>query len=637
MVTGSIGNAGRCRVVRRLAVGVLVLAFGLLPSGLTAAPRFCSPFDLQFNPDGTRLAVSDRTGGKLYILETASGQVLRTVRLNGEPTGVAWNSNTVFVAEYDAGTVAEVDADRGKVIRRLRVGPKPLGVALVPSRSLLLAADFGLDKVVAVNLADGREVGRIPVSRAPCFLAVTPDGTSAVVVNSLPVGDSTDYRQAASVSLLDLAKLERTAEIRLPSGAVNARCVAISADGRWAYVPHNLAHYTLPTTQLDRGWVNANGLTLIDLVGRECHATVLLDSVDDGAADPWGVAAAPDGAALWVTLSGVGELAELRLADLHALTSGAAPTNLLARVRAPSLWQEIARKPARRSDLQFDFAALWSARLLARHALPGQGARAVAVSADGRQLAIALYYSGEILLAPAGQPKAIRRLALGVQPPADAARRGEIGFHSGDLCFQRWLTCATCHPEGRADGLNWDLLNDGIGNPKNTKSLVISHLTPPVMSEGVRASMEVASEKGFHFIQFREVNAGTLDDVQAYIRSLTPEPSPWLVRGRLSAKARRGRAVFESRQTDCARCHQAPLFTNLKLYDVGTRSALDRVDDFDTPTCVELWRTAPYLHSGKAVTLSDLFTRFNTNDRHGVTSTLSPEDLAALVEYLLSL
>ena len=40
--------------------------------------------------------------------------------------------------------------------------------------------------------------------------------------------------------------------------------------------------------------------------------------------------------------------------------------------------------------------------------------------------------------------------------------------------------------------LNWDLLNDGVGNPKNTRSLLLAHKTPPAMFLGVRANAEAA-------------------------------------------------------------------------------------------------------------------------------------------------
>jgi cytochrome c peroxidase len=185
--------------------------------------------------------------------------------------------------------------------------------------------------------------------------------------------------------------------------------------------------------------------------------------------------------------------------------------------------------------------------------------------------------------------------------------------------------------------LNWDLLNDGMGNPKNTKSLVWSHKTPPVMAHGVRDSMETATKTGFMFIQFRIADEAVMDDVREYLRSLEPEKSPYLVNGELSAKAKKGKTVFERPSVGCAQCHPAPLFTDLKMYDVGTRSDLDTKPEFDNPTCVEMWRSFPYLHDGSAATLPDMFGARNKNDRHGKTSDLSKEDMEALVEYVLSL
>jgi hypothetical protein len=57
----------------------------------------------------------------------------------------------------------------------------------------------------------------------------------------------------------------------------------------------------------------------------------------------------------------------------------------------------------------------------------------------------------------------------------------------------------------------------------------------------------------------------------------------------------------------------------------------------DTPTLIELWRTAPYLHDGRAADLRSLFLEHNPQDLHGRTSALSESELEDLVEYLLSL
>ncbi|MBM3335848.1 hypothetical protein FJY63_14410, partial [Candidatus Sumerlaeota bacterium] len=135
----------------------------------------------------------------------------------------------------------------------------------------------------------------------------------------------------------------------------------------------------------------------------------------------------------------------------------------------------------------------------------------------------------------------------------------------------------------------------------------------------------------------QEIEKGDLEAVWSYLRSLEPERSPYLVAGQLSEKARMGRRLFEDKKVGCADCHPAPLFTTMKTYDVGTKHELDRNTDFDTPTCRELWRTAPYLHDGSAVTLEQMLTHFNTEGKHGATSHLSRQQIEALVEYLLSL
>ncbi|MDR2756120.1 MAG: hypothetical protein LBC20_10465, partial [Planctomycetaceae bacterium] len=59
---------------------------------------------------------------------------------------------------------------------------------------------------------------------------------------------------------------------------------------------------------------------------------------------------------------------------------------------------------------------------------------------------------------------------LGQEPIWTDIRYGEMLFHDAFLCQEHWQSCATCHPDARSDTLNWDLLNDGPDNPKNTKS-----------------------------------------------------------------------------------------------------------------------------------------------------------------------
>jgi cytochrome c peroxidase len=469
---------------------------------------------------------------------------------------------------------------------------------------------------------------------------------------------------ACTVTLIDVAAGTHAA-VKLPAGSINLHGIAVSPDGKWAYALHSLGRFTLPTTQLERGWVMTHAMSIIDLAAAEHYVTVLLDFVMEGAADPWEITLSRDGSTAWITLAGVHQLATLDLARLHRMAAGTASPEDLARVPPGSIWHEIAGDHARRAELVNDLVALYGAEIIKRTSVAAKGPRGVALSPDGSTLAVASYFTGDVLLLAAGSLQRKARVALGPQPAPTPERLGEQYFFDAELCFQHWLSCASCHPEGRADGLNWDLLNDEIGNPKNTKSLVLSHRTPPVMSTGVRPSMEAATQKGFMFIQFRIVDEEIMAAVRAYQRSLQPEPSPYLKRtrgrkldcgvchhkgvkgtpdaahmpidGELTPEAERGLALFKDSKVGCVKCHTGPLFTDLKLYDVGSRNELDRRDTFDNPTCYEMWRTGPFLHDGSAVTLLDMLTTRNRDDKHGVTSHLSKEDLEALAAYLRSL
>jgi hypothetical protein len=96
-----------------------------------------------------------------------------------------------------------------------------------------------------------------------------------------------------------------------------------SADGRWLFAPHVLGHYQSPTNQLERGWMNANALTVIDMNQEVVRSTVLLDDATLGAANPWGVAATADGRFLAVAHAGTHELSRIPLGPLMEIIGGA--------------------------------------------------------------------------------------------------------------------------------------------------------------------------------------------------------------------------------------------------------------------------------------------------------------------------
>ena len=585
-----------------------------------ASPQ--SPLAVAPSPDGKTLYVAMETGHAVAAVDVASGRVARTTPLDGAPSGMAVSPDGATVAVTigpGAGRIVLVNAADGAARTTLSCGHSPCAPVFAPDGKTLYVCDRFNNAVAVIDVATGRETARIAVEREPVAAAITPDGSALFVANHLPAGAATNDLVAACISVIDTAQRTRT-DLRLPNGSTALRGITVSPDGRNAYAVHTLARYPLPTTQLERGWMNTSALTVLDATNRAYVATVLLDDVDLGAANPWGVVCTPDGATLAVAHSGTHEISLIDRAKLH---------DRIARAFRGERVTEVTSSPATLPD---DLSFLYDIRR--RIGLSGQGPRGLAVA--GGKLFAAVYFADALAaLDPASDP--VRPVSIPLGPPVeeDIVRRGERLFHNALSCFQHWQSCTSCHPDIRADALNWDLLNDGIGNPKQTKSMLLSHATPPSMASGVRDSAETAVRAGFRYIQFHVPDDAETAAVDEFLKSLQAVPSPHLVNGKPAPAAVRGEKVFQA--AGCAECHPAPLFSDLKLHELGYGSGQDTGKPCDTPTLVECWRTAPYLHDGRAATLRDVLTTYNLGDRHGKTQGLTDQDLADLEAYIGSL
>jgi YVTN family beta-propeller protein len=610
----------------------------LTSSAAEAAPVYRSPRAVAVAADGQTLFVADKTAGCVTIIDAAAGKPLADVATDDEPSDLALSADgsTLFVALRKAHAVAVVDTASRKVTGRIDVGRWPVAVTLVEKTGRLYTANQGDHTVSTVDLASGKELRRQAVVRQPVALAATPDGLRLVVANLLPRGAGTDPTLAAEVSVIDTVSGQPTATVKLPPGSTTVTAVCTSPDGRWAYLVHALGRFNLPITQLDRGWVHTYALSILDLSESKLAATVLLDDLSGGAADPSDLALSPDGATLWIAHAGVHEVSIVDVARLHDLLRGKV-WDELAKLKdgtRDNIWVRVSRDPGTTAQLANDLTALYIAGLIRRVPSGGNGPRGLALSPDAKKLFVANYFSGTIGVLDARSGKSLATISTGAQPEADAARRGEIYFHDATQCFQRWHSCATCHPDGRVDGLPWDFMRDGIGNGKDVISLVYMPRTSPHNRRASRPDPKECMRTGVagsHLVIAEETD---VDDLLAYVDSLQPEPNP-----ALAADAKtlgRGKAIFEGK-ADCARCHPAPYFTDQKMHNVGAISRNEPDGRYDTPSLVECYRTSPYLHDGRAVTLKETLTRHDPDGEHGKTNDLTPEEIDDLVEYLKSL
>ena len=603
--------------------GVLVFACACAAS----AQSYLSPEFLAPAPDGGAY-VTEATAARVAEV-SRDGRVVRQWPVAANPTGIAAGGGFVYVTCGEANGELRKYAPDGACVKTAAVGHSPCGPVLSRDGRTVYVLNRFLAQVSVLDAEKMTVVKTVKALREPFAATLGAEGKLLFVANLLPYCASTNDVVAAAVSVVD-TRTFAVRHVMLPNGSTGVRGIASSPDGKSVYVTHTMGRYQLPTTQLERGWMNTAALSVFDGATGAYVNTVLLDDVDRGGANPWGVAVTADGRTLVVAHAGTCELSLIDRAALHDRLAKAAKGESASGIVKSA------------EDVPNDLAFLVSIRR--RVLAGGNGPRGVLLS--GRTAVTALYFEDAVSLFNLDDPAARAKvIPLGPKPDLsrDRARRGEMLYNDGSMCFQQWQSCASCHPDGRVDGLNWDLLNDGMGNPKQTRSELYNHVTPPTMITGIRKDMHACNAAGLIHIQFVTRPEEDVYCFDAYVEKMKPVPSPYLVNGKLSARAQRGEKLF--RQAKCAECHTPekkapggePLWTDLKLYDVGVGAATETGRKFDTPTLAECWRTAPYLYDGRALTMEEVLTICNPNDKHGETSKLTPGQIKDLAEYVLSL
>jgi hypothetical protein len=292
----------------------------------------------------------------------------------------------------------------------------------------------------------------------------------------------------------------------------------------------------------------------------------------------------------------------------------------------------------------------------------GNNPRAAVVSPDSKTVYIYNTLDFEVQVFDADKLRTVGKIKVCEPLYSAEHRRGKILFYLAlePMVGRRWISCASCHPDGSHDARTWQN-PEGLRN--TTGFLGMAHTYPIHWSadrdeaQDFELTIRGPLMQGRGLIQgpvkegLDEPNAGRSKDLDALARycnsfevdTLSPHAAG---PGKLTPAAERGRQLFLSDTVGCAKCHAGPYYSDgspekpFKLHDVGTGTD-DPTEQmgpfFDTPTLLGIYRTAPYLHHGKAATLREVLVECNREDKHGHTSQLKSNEIDDLVEFLKSL
>lgn len=559
-------------------------------------PRQRAPFfggTLIATADGERAIVSDTDRDRVVAITVSDARVVSEVALSaGDQPGSLVEDGTgrIHVVLRGAGALATLSSTLGSPLRR-DVCAEPRGVAWQADGDLIhvvctggelvtLPASGGapvrvlrLDRDLRDVIVDG---DRLLISRMKTAELLVVDADGVVVARELPPTVERAVVSPDGTVMTTATPAVAWRSVKIPGGVVMSHQRAL--------------HAPLSTAE---GGYQRSGCTAAPV---ESSATVFRPGMPPvttrplGAALPIDLAVAPNG-------------------TIAVLTAG----DLTVKLYDPSLLTEPDADPCTASEPLPELA-----RLTDPSPSPPT---AIAFSPDG---ALLILYSAVPRIAIHREP--------GHAPPVTVDLSGASTHDVGRAIFHRQtfsgLACASCHPEGREDGMVWEFLEFG---PRRTQLIAGDILDrAPYHWGGDMDSFETLLEEVF---VHRMGGIGPLlgpNDLSAVAPWLATLEAPKTSRAGDPEAIARGERLFESQ--GCTTCHNGSLFTNNRMFDVGTGGPIK------VPSLLGVWSRAPFMHTGCAPTLRDRFSsECGGGDKHGSTSLLGAAEVDDLVQYLETL
>ena len=518
------------------------------------------------------------------VIDADSGALIRTDLATAPVAQVAIGRDAGVLAYDPAARLAYVADRRGDRIVAVRVGldgsglaivaswatpAEPYGLALAPDLRTLLVATVADRVLVAYDVSASAAVTerwRLPLAREPRGVAIAPDGTRALVAHlGAGVVDDIDLRasppRAATPRAVAPGQVRGSFAVQF-LGAREAvvpfqRSVTENHDERRRDDSHYGGSESAPPITDHLAFVGLSGSRTASVAAqiatKEPRALAWDDTRD----------------ALYIAGMGTDTLVQIQRASQVDPAAGA--TTALG-VGGEACGPDGVAIAAHGDVLVW---CSFSRRV----------ERIAGADAHAKQTALTA--------GPALAPSAL----------APAPHAGLVGFYraTARVSSNGGVACASCHVEGRADGLSWQIESRTLQTPMLAGRLVG---TGPFKWDGgahdLRTSIGATTER----LGGTGLSPASTVQLVAYLEQLPPVRTPTRPREEVA----RGRVLFESASLGCANCHDGAAYT-----DQSKHRLAGTLRDVDTPSLLGLAASAPYFHDGSAPTLEALL-----RDRGGV-------------------
>jgi mono/diheme cytochrome c family protein len=598
--------------------------------------------------DGKALAyVADADDKSIHAVDLASRTELAATTLGSAPAQIVVARGRVYAALRDGAAVAVLEptgsADGSLVeVGRMATAEEPIGLTLTPDGATLLVASGWGRALEGFSTTTFAKSLSVDLPREPRAVVTSSDGKKAFVSHSVGAVMSVVDLAAATGSAIALRGTEDPLFIRPPFRgcflprpmAIDFKVPDLAPDAAPAMHPRtacqgfslatitvgNSEHVLAPEVMVSTG----PALMVSGGYGGSQEDGAPPETADVGVVDAATATALPES----LHIGGPGF-------DQRRFLGAAC---LLPRAAAVDSTHGALFVACAGSDrlIEYDATKPNPGGYERRRWTVGAGPSGVAVDGDAANAIVWSQFDRTLTFASLakGSKEAVSvALAPAARSPEEAAfDHGRALFHAvGDSRVSSdGRACASCHPDGRDDGLVWS----SPEGPRQTPMLAgrLVH-TAPYGWTGSRDTIAGHMHDTMSRLHGKGLPDADVDAIAAYITTLkTPNVTPHAA----DAEVTRGREVFLSEETHCVQCHIPDgTFTDGQRHDVGSSSPADRARAFDTPSLKFVGGTAPYFHDGRYATFGELFAA--TDGKMGNTKQLSDRDRTALEAYLRTL